>query len=48
VDAAREATKCIGHDHQSPLLSVVIRSGDHASRIRNGAWQAAPDAGWED
>jgi len=33
ADAAREATKCLEHDHTSPLLAVEIVSGDHAPRM---------------
>lgn len=47
ADAAREATKCIAHEHHSPLLAVEILSGDHAPRLSNGAWVAAPAGGWE-
>lgn len=48
ADAAREAAKCSERDHCSPLLSVAIESGDHAPRLSNGAWVAAPATGWED
>lgn len=48
ADAAREAAKCVASDHYSPLLAVEIMSGDHASRLSNGAWVAAPADGWED
>jgi len=46
ADAVREAAKCIEGDYYSPLLSVVIESGDHAPRSVDGVWTAAPDGGW--
>lgn len=44
--AIQNALRTARSDHKSPLLSIKIEAGDHAPRIRNGAWVSAPTGGW--